>query len=180
MKRARRLALHVDPPRKQLKREAQYCSLIKERNAIWFRFLWGDAWDDRSFLGYLTTEQAQAQEKAIVIDENALCYFCYFSDSFPGDLIMKYVAPRAPAIHWLRTSDMETARSFLNHASESYNLGLKPLDRGRSIVFKKATRQFAGDAVYAWLVYARKLGLCKDVARLIAHFMLLDYHLWLP
>lgn len=57
---------------------------------------------------------------------------------------------------------------------------LVPLDRGKTPFFAPAAARLAREAINAWCICANRMGVPKDLRRLIGEMMWAERHVWIP
>jgi len=129
----------------------------------------------KCFLGYMTREEVDAQEKFLAKFHLANYYFLYLSGS-PGEVVVsrslsiptdtRMVAVVSRRLSFQVCDEIENlVRIIANTRAETK---MKSLDRGKALIYRKEVNQRARVGVDTWTMVAARAGVPKDIRLLVA------------
>lgn len=137
----------------------------------------------RAFVGFMPGEMVRAQEKVLRKQDGPHRYFVYFSQGKPGLLTLSLPLKTESYDRKNFRYNASTWRE-LNEKFRGHQLMMRqrpqPMDRGKCIMFSARTKEQAKKAIDAWCLCAKRMGLVKDVATLIAKMLWQEFHVWMP
>lgn len=133
--------------------------------------------DERCYMGFVNNESRYKQQKILQKTKRQW----HFISSTRGVFYVSYTDLHHfdNQLCIIETKYVETFHDALKISQQCVARGSVPLDRGEAYWNVSLAKERVRDAIDAWVLCARRLGVCKDVRRLIATMMKSMQHLWI-
>lgn len=157
--------------------EARGVLQTQEKFDVWKESLQA-ACEDRSFIGSLTRDEVMDQEGYMEAHCKNGAYITYLSNGRPGWFTLSYVEEEEEnkRKHVRRTR----CTTFLESKKRRVEKGLtQTFDRGDSLVYQITASARAKRAVDCWVGLAIRLGVVKDIRRMIGKMIMAERSTWI-
>ncbi len=126
----------------------------------------------RCFLGIISIKESQAEYDNMMAMSSVGEYIVFFGRYKPGKFVfLEHLDQGRMWFTYYTTFEECYTRMYIQ------GLG-KQFDRGKSRIYAKAAKRQTSNAISSWLMVGRRLGVVRDIRRVIGSMLWEHRHLW--